>query len=91
MFQSNDQFIFFNFKSPLLLTNEFFINKKSHSGTTREQKRVKEEEEEKEASDTVMLASGSARMTILKKAKVEQTTKLPKPHQHEQKLKKHGK
>jgi hypothetical protein len=27
MFQSDDQFIFFNFKSPLLLTNVFFISK----------------------------------------------------------------
>jgi hypothetical protein len=31
MFQSDDQSIFFNFKSPLLLTNEFFINKYPHN------------------------------------------------------------
>ncbi len=31
MFQSNDQSIFFNFKSPLLLTNELFISKKLHN------------------------------------------------------------
>jgi hypothetical protein len=27
MFQSNNQFIFFNFQNPLLLTNDFFNNK----------------------------------------------------------------
>jgi hypothetical protein len=31
MVQLDDQSIFFNFKSSLLLTNEFFINKELHN------------------------------------------------------------
>jgi hypothetical protein len=37
-----------------------------------------------------MLVVVSAHMTTVEKAKAEQTTKLPKPHQHEQKQKEHG-
>jgi hypothetical protein len=54
------------------------------SGTLREQKKVEE------ASNTVMPMASNVRMTIVKNAKANQTTKLLKPHQHEQKQKEHG-
>ncbi len=31
MLQSSDQFTFFDFKNPILITNEFFINKYPHN------------------------------------------------------------
>jgi hypothetical protein len=46
------------------------------SGTSQEQERVEEE-----ACDTAVPIVGNTHMTFVEKAMVEQTTKLPKPHQ----------